>query len=144
MSTSLPSRRGHGEKLSRQWDAAISALLKHARITDAAKAIGVQYGTLRKWLAIPEFAADYQLRRQEALDETVSMLRLASQQAVQTLVRNMRCGLPIAEIAAARVILDSVLKPAGVQVSEGQVPVKIEIVYAPTNQVNIDASTPND
>ncbi len=131
-------RRGHGQQLSRTWDRAIAALLQHSRITDAARSIKVNPETLRRWLSVPEFADAYASARKEVLEETVSALRLASSEAVRTLTRNMRCGIPAAEIMAARAILDSVLKPAGVQVESGQTPIKIELVYAP--QVNIDAT----
>ena len=140
MSGNALQHRGHGDKLSLLWDRAIAALLTHSRIHEAAKAIKVDSDTLRGWLKIPEFAEAYEAARREALDETVSALRLASQDAVRTLQRNMRCGQPAVEVAAAKCILDYLgLKGSDIQGADGRIPVQIQIVYAPKTQVNLDA-----
>ncbi|HYI96509.1 MAG TPA: hypothetical protein VEX68_23405 [Bryobacteraceae bacterium] len=124
------------QKLPLLFDRAIVALMSHARVTDAAKSINIAPETLRSWLKKPEFSAALDAAREEALSETINQLRLASQNAVKALSRNLRCGVPAAEIAAARAILDAILKPSGIPVEGGQTPLRIEIVYAP--QVNIN------
>ena len=59
--------KGHGEKLSRNQERAISALLVHPTMTQAADAAGVGEVTLWRWLRIPTFKEQYRLARREAV-----------------------------------------------------------------------------
>jgi hypothetical protein len=56
---------GHGEKLSRNKEKAISALLNHATIQEAALATEVGESTLRRWLKEPDFLAEYRAARRQ-------------------------------------------------------------------------------
>jgi hypothetical protein len=140
-------------KLPQLFDRAIGALLTHAKINDAAKAIGVSHQTLRHWLTQPEFVEALEQRRKEALDETVNALRLVSQDAVKALSRNLRCGIPQAEISAAAKVLELCGLGAGAHGVAGSQAalVRVEVAYI-SQQTNgnvieakvIDADAEND
>lgn len=51
---------GHGERMSRLKEPAILALLSSTTCAGAAARIGVHETTLRRWLANPDFAREYQ------------------------------------------------------------------------------------
>src|SRR5262245_60449466 len=82
----LRNGAGHGDKLPRKQEAAISALLTAASITSAAAQVGVSEKTLRNWLKRPGFAAAYAAARHEVLDRTVIWMLAATGKAVRTLV----------------------------------------------------------
>ena len=58
---------GHGQKFSRKKEQAIAALLSHRTIEDAAKAVGISFATLKRWMKLPEFNAEYLQARREAV-----------------------------------------------------------------------------
>jgi hypothetical protein len=55
---------------------------------------------------LANFAAAYQAARRQAFGSAVGRLQQASADAVDALRRNLSCGTPAAEIAAARAILE--------------------------------------
>jgi hypothetical protein len=99
-----------GGKRSRQEEAAISALLSEPTITDAATQAGIGESTLRRWLADPSFKASYRDARRQVVEQAVSGLQQATSDAVATLTRNLKCGVPASEIAAAKAIIDFAVK----------------------------------
>jgi hypothetical protein len=101
---------GHGEKRSRREDAAIAALLACSTIDRAAEAAGIAGSTLRGWLADPAFQHRYRAARRQVVEHAVSGLQRATGEAVDTLRRNLTCGVPAAEISAAKAIMDFSLK----------------------------------
>jgi hypothetical protein len=101
---------GHGEKLSRKQEQAVIALLSEPTIEAAARKAGVSYRTLKSWLTRPEFQAAYRDARRQLVEQSVAWLQRTALQAAATLRRNLRCGKPAAEIAAAVAILDRALK----------------------------------
>jgi hypothetical protein len=70
----------------------------------------VPYKTARRWLATPDFAAAYRECRRRRVDEAVAGLQRVSSKAVKTLEKNLRCGSPAVENAAAVKILELSLK----------------------------------
>src|SRR5262245_29807917 len=83
---------GHGEKLSRQQEAAIAALLTEPTLADAATAAGVGEATLRRWLRLPAFRAAYRRARRELVEEAVGRVQAATGQAVDALLQVARHG----------------------------------------------------
>ena len=77
--------KGHGEKLSRNQERAISALLVHPTMTQAADAAGIGEVTLWRWLRIPTFKEQYRLARREAVSQAVGQLQAACSAAVVAL-----------------------------------------------------------
>ncbi len=103
-------RRGHGQKLSRKQEDAIAALLTHGTVRDAAKACKVGEATVFRWLQIPSFHEHYTSARREVLQAALTMLQSVARAAVATLARNLKCGVPSTEVAAARAILDTAIR----------------------------------
>ena len=86
--------KGHGEKLSRNQERAISALLVHPTMTQAADAAGIGEVTLWRWLRIPTFKEQYRLARREAVSQAVGQLQAACSVAVVALTdisRDVNC-----------------------------------------------------
>ena len=103
---------GHGDKQSRKEDEALAALLSCPTIVAAAKQIGVAENTLRLWLHQPEFKARYREARQQVVQHAITRLQSATTAAVDALERNMGCGMPSTEVAAAKAILEQAFKAA--------------------------------
>ncbi len=101
---------GHGEKRSRQTEAAITALLTCPTLEAAAKQTAIAPATLRRWLAEDEFQRRYRAARREVVEHAISGLQQAAGEAVETLRRNLTCGVPGSEITAARAIIDQAVK----------------------------------
>lgn len=101
---------GHGEKRSRREEVAIAALLTEPTISDAASKSGISESTMLRWLADPRFQAQYRAARRQVVEQAVSRLQQATSDAVETLSRNMLCGVPASEIAAAKAVLDFAVK----------------------------------
>jgi hypothetical protein len=80
---------GHGAKFGRKKEEAVAALLVHRSVEEAAKAIGVDPKTLRKWQKLPEFDAAYRKARRDAFQQTVGRLQQLSAAGVTTLGRLM-------------------------------------------------------
>ncbi len=104
--------KGHGEKLSRNQERAISALLVHPTMAKAAAAAGVGEVTLWRWLQIPEFKEQYRLARREAVSQAVGHLQGACSVAVVALTdisQDVNCPAS-ARVSAARTVLELALK----------------------------------
>ena len=101
---------GHGEKRSRQEEAAITALLACATVEAAAEQTRVAPATLRRWLAEPSFRARYREARRQVVEHAIVSLQQTTSDAVGTLRRNLTCGVPASEIAAAKAVLDQAIK----------------------------------
>lgn len=104
--------KGHGEKLSRNQERAIAALLVHPTMAKAAAAAGVGEVTLWRWLQIPEFKEQYRLARREAVSQAVGHLQGACSVAVVALTdvaQDVSCPAS-ARVSAARTVLELALK----------------------------------
>lgn len=80
---------GHGEKLGRKKEQAIAALLSQRGIDEAARAAGIGPTTLRRWMRLPEFKAEYLLARQDVLSQTNARIQNNSGAAAAVLLRLM-------------------------------------------------------
>jgi len=104
--------KGHGEKLSRNQERAIAALLVHPTMLKAAAAAGVGEVTLWRWLQIPGFKEQYRLARREAVSQAVGHLQGACSVAVLALTdvaQDVSCPAS-ARVSAARTVLELALK----------------------------------
>jgi hypothetical protein len=104
--------KGHGEKLSRNQDRAIAALLVHASMSEAADAAGIGEVTLWRWMQIPEFKEQYRLARREAVSQAVGHLQGACSVAVLALkdiAQDVTCPAG-ARVSAARTVLELAIK----------------------------------
>jgi hypothetical protein len=103
---------GHGQKLSRKQEEAISALLTQGTLVEAATLAGIGEATLRRWLRRDDFQAAYRQARREAVSQAVAHLQRVSGEAVDTLrtIMNDDQKPAGARVTAARVILDMSIK----------------------------------
>jgi hypothetical protein len=103
---------GHGQKLSRKEEAAISALLTQGTLAEAASLAGIGDATLRRWLQRDDFQAAYRRARRETVSQAVAHLQRVSGEAVETLRTIMVDDQKPANarVTAARVILDVSIK----------------------------------
>lgn len=81
---------GHGEKLSRMQERAISALLTKPTVKKAAAAIEIDERTLRGWLKDKDFADEYRKARRRVLDGTISGLIRLSRQVPTVLAKLLK------------------------------------------------------
>jgi hypothetical protein len=101
---------GHGSKHARRAEAAILALLTEPSIEAAADRAGVSKSTLLRWQQEPSFRDQYRAARRSVVEGTIGRLQQATAQAVDALCRNLTCGVPPSEIAAAKAIIDQAIK----------------------------------
>ena len=101
---------GQAGKRERLEDRALAALLSEPTIVQAATRAGVSESTLLRWLQETQFQARYRTARRQVVEQAVSRLQQATTDAVDALSRNMQCGVPASEIAAAKAVLDFAVK----------------------------------
>ena len=103
---------GHGQKLSRKEEAAISALLTQGTLAGAASLAGISEATLRRWLQRDDFQSAYRRARREAVSQAMAHLQRVSGEAVETLRSIMQDDQKpsSARVTAARVILEIAVK----------------------------------
>lgn len=108
---------GHGEKISRNRERAISALLSSPSIPEAAKASGLSERSLYRWLQDEEFQETYQAARREVVKHAVTTVQAAMSKAVETLREIMEdTDAPAsARVSAARAVLDLGLKATEIE-----------------------------
>jgi hypothetical protein len=80
---------GHGEKLGRKKEQAIAALLSHRGLEEAAKAVGIGVTTLRRWMRLPEFRAEYLQARRDVLSQAHARIQQNSGAAASVLLKLM-------------------------------------------------------
>jgi hypothetical protein len=80
---------GHGQKLSRKKEQAIAALLSQRGIEEAAHAAGIGVTTLRRWLRLPEFQAEYLQARREVVQQVNARIQQNAGAAAAVLFKLM-------------------------------------------------------
>ena len=95
-----------GEKAARTQERAITALLAHSRLEDAARDAGISRSTLCRMLQGAAFQEAFRLARRQVLDAAISRLQAVTGAAVEALSRNLTCRKASIEVAAARAVLD--------------------------------------
>ena len=104
--------KGFAGKLSRNQERAISALLVHPTMCEAAAAARVSQVSLWKWMQLPEFKEQYRLARREAVSQAVGQLQGACSAAVLALTdisQDVSCPAS-ARVSAARTVLELAIK----------------------------------
>ncbi len=77
-------------QLTRRQEAALTALMKHGIIRQAAKASDVPEATLRRWLRDERFAQAYRSMRRRVTENANAIIQRASEEAATRLVKLMR------------------------------------------------------
>jgi hypothetical protein len=80
---------GHGQKLGRQKEAAITAFPTHRNADEAAQAVGVGATTLWRWLKLPEFQAEHRKARRDAFSQSIARLQQGCSAAATTMLKIM-------------------------------------------------------
>jgi transposase-like protein len=62
-------KKGHGSKFGRKKEAAIAAMLSGKNQAEAARVAGIDPSTLKRWMRLPEFQAEYLQVRREAMSQ---------------------------------------------------------------------------
>lgn len=115
--------KGHGEKLSRKKELAISALITEPSISKAAKTAGIGEATLWRWLQIPEFQRAYRQARRQAVSQAVARLQQASSEAVEALssVMNDTEAPASSKVSAAKAVLELSFKAVELEDLESRI-----------------------
>jgi hypothetical protein len=104
--------QGHGAKFGRKNEEAIAALLTHRGVEEAARVVGIDSGTLLRWLEIPEFRAAYRMARREAVHQSVARVQHATGAASVTILKlKTDPNVPAAvRLRAAECVFDRAIK----------------------------------
>ena len=89
---------------------AISALLSTTSIANAAKKCKLSEPTLYRYLQNEEFKTAYRNARRDVVENAVGQIQKATNEAVDTLRRNLNCEQPSVEVRSAQIILDAANK----------------------------------
>ncbi|WP_276620607.1 phBC6A51 family helix-turn-helix protein [Syntrophomonas wolfei] len=105
-------KTGHGEKQSRKRELLICALLVEPTIEKAAAKVGIGTTTAFRWLQEPDFQAEYQQARKQAVSQAIAQLQQATTQAVATLVEvmNDQEATPASRVSATKIVLEMSMK----------------------------------
>ena len=68
-------KKGHGSKFGQKKEAAVAALLSGKNQAEAARIAGVDPSTLKRWLRLPEFQAEYLQARRDAVSQANARLQ---------------------------------------------------------------------
>ena len=108
---------GHGEKLTRNKQKAIAALLSKPSIPEAAKVVGIGERTLWRWLKDDDFKKEYQEARNQIVIQAIAQVQDGLTEAVKTLRKIMtNDDAPAsARVSAAKAMLDIGVKSIDVE-----------------------------
>ena len=81
--------KGHGSKFGRKKEAAIAALLTHKNYEEAAREVGIDIKTLKRWLRVREFIEEYRRARWEVVEQAYARAQQNTSAAVSVLLRLM-------------------------------------------------------
>ena len=103
--------------LTRKQESAVSALIAHPTMKDAAQAAGVGETTLWRWLQLPEFERAYRQVRRETVKHAIVKLQSAAGQAVDVLteIMNDQSAVVFARLAAAKAVLEISFKSVEIE-----------------------------
>ncbi len=89
---------------------ALNALLNTNSIKDAAKACKLSEATIYRYLEDEAFQKEYRNARRSLVETSIGQIQKAASEAGQTLIRNLHCENPNAEIRSAQIILETAYK----------------------------------
>jgi hypothetical protein len=95
----------------------LNHLLQGKSIVDAARDSEVAERTARRWVVDPLFDQAYQRERKQMLDQSLTLLQLRFNKAVETVDRHMAAPktIPRDQIKAAEVVIDKTIQTADLQ-----------------------------
>ena len=116
---------GHGEKISRNKEKAISALLSNSSIPDAAKTVGIHERTLWRWLKDHKFKRAYKEARREVVRQAITNVQAGLSKAVRTLkeIIGDENAPASARVSAAKTMIDMGLKAVEIEDLESRIEV---------------------
>jgi AcrR family transcriptional regulator len=94
--------------MAKNTEKALTALLNASSVKDEATMSGLSEETIYRYLRDEEFRSEYEDAKRQVVENAISALQQAANEAVETLRRNLTCDNPQAEIRAAQLILDNV------------------------------------
>src|SRR5262245_25913002 len=97
--------RKNGERLSRQQETAVSALLTSLTYDATAAKIGVHPNTIRAWMRLPAFAQAYETARKGLLNRTIGRLQHGLFAVTDSLVKDLGDPLPEVRHKAAELLM---------------------------------------
>jgi hypothetical protein len=86
---------------------ALTALLAHSTIVEAAQTSGLNEKTLRRYLADAEFQKEFRAARRSIFEQNIARLQSLHAGAVDALERNLTCEIPSSEIRAAQIVIEA-------------------------------------
>ena len=81
--------KGHGTKFGRKKEAAIAALLAEKNQAEAARVVGIDLSTLKRWLRLPEFIQEYRRARWEGVEQAYARVQQNTPAAASVLLKLM-------------------------------------------------------
>jgi hypothetical protein len=108
----ITQMKGHGQKFTRQKEAAIIGLLTQPSFDEAAKFAHVSSTTLWRWQQDPGFRTECRKAQRQSMERALAQLQQASLTAVKTLKEVMEDpkASASARVTAARTVLEMALK----------------------------------
>jgi hypothetical protein len=118
--------KGHGTKFVRKKEAAIAALLTQKNHEEAARVVGIDLKTLKRWMRVPEFIEDWRRARWEVVEQAYARAQQNSGAATSVLLKLMadpatpassriRAALGIFDISRQALDLDIETRVAGLE-----------------------------
>ena len=80
---------GHGSKFGRKKEAAIAALLTERSHAEAARVVGIDISTLKRWLRVPEFIEEYRRARWQIVEQSYARVQQNTPAAGSVLLKLM-------------------------------------------------------
>ena len=123
---------GHGEKLSRNKELTIAALLCEPSIRSAAEKVGINDKTIVRWLQEQNFKEAYRKARRQVVDHAVARIQSAMTSAVGVLegVMNDSQAPASSRVTAAKSLIEIGLKQVQVDEIEARITALEETIKA--------------
>jgi hypothetical protein len=81
--------KGHGSKFGRKKEAAIAALLSEKNQAEAARVVGIDLSTLKRWMRLPEFIEEYRRARWGVVEQAYARVQQNTPAAASVLLKLM-------------------------------------------------------
>jgi len=91
-------------------DKALIALLGSNSIRDAARACGLSEVTIYRYLNDQEFRREYREARRQSVENAIGLIQQSTNEAAETLARNLHCESPAVEVRTAQIIMETAIK----------------------------------
>lgn len=81
--------KGHGCKFDHKKEALIAALISQKNVEEAARVVGINLKTAKRWMQMPEFISEYRRVRWELVDQAYARAQQNSGVATTVLLKLM-------------------------------------------------------